>query len=533
MINYWWVTRPKRRLNSIPEVLAAIADTSLEQEWYGQRGTHLSFEEALESANIKRVGERRDQTGGGGRTYIAWISSLGLVFKQESTGKLKLTLAGEAIMAGESPVAVLKHQILKYQFPSAFSLSRGVAVNARFKIRPFRFLLRLLSDPAVEHLTKDEIGKVVMVEAENESEACYKKVVEKIYQFRQRSDKSLDADFLEKYPSSKGANAEKPFDNLLDVANTIENWLEYTQLAKRDDDDRALRIIPEKQDEVSAILADTPNFIDRPDQHEFYQRKFGCDPKHKKDTRNLTETKTVTERMLNEHKIKQAFIGESLKAPIAKITAALIEKIAERTGVDVKLTEETLLRLYPHGAVGSFMTEYFEMAFKGRDEATDFEKATAELFKTVFGFDTRHVGPIGLTPDVLVLSDESGYCGIIDNKAYSKYTISNDHHNRMVHNYIGSLRNYYDGSLPLVFFSYIAGGFGKNINAQLQDIARETSVHGSAVSVSNIINLVERYSGGGYDHGKLREIFTLDRQVLLGDLEVMHIASITKKISVI
>jgi hypothetical protein len=106
MINYWWVTRPKRRLNSIPEVLAAIADTALNSEWQAQRGTHLSFENALESAGIKREGERRDQTGGGGRTYLAWISSLGLVFKQRSTGKLRLTLAGEAIMAGDSPVSV-------------------------------------------------------------------------------------------------------------------------------------------------------------------------------------------------------------------------------------------------------------------------------------------------------------------------------------------------------------------------------------------------------------------------------------------
>ena len=26
MLNYWWVTRPKRKLNSIPEVLAAFAE---------------------------------------------------------------------------------------------------------------------------------------------------------------------------------------------------------------------------------------------------------------------------------------------------------------------------------------------------------------------------------------------------------------------------------------------------------------------------------------------------------------------------
>ena len=66
------------------------------------------------------------------------------------------------------------------------------------------------------------------------------------------------------------------------------------------------------------------------------------------------------------------------------------------------------------------MTKYFEMAFKGRDEATEFEKATVELFQDVFGFEARHVGSIGLTPDVLLLSDENGYQAILDNKAYHK-----------------------------------------------------------------------------------------------------------------
>ena len=519
MINYWWVTRPKRRLNSIPEVLAAIADTALSSEWQAQRGVHLSLESSLESAGIKREGERRDQTGGGARTYVAWVKSLGLVFEQESTRKLLLTLAGEAIMAGDSPVSILKGQILKYQFPSSFSLSRGVNVSPRFKIRPFRFLLKLLSDPAVAYLSQEEIAKVVMVEADSETDACYKRIVEKVLAFRHNGDSALDEDFLDKYqPSKGGVNEQNPYGNLMDVANTIENWLEYTQLAKRSDEDKHIRIIFDKAVEVESILADDAPFIDRPASHEFFQRKFGLDPKHKKDTRNLAATSSVTERMLVEHKIKQAFIAESLKSPVAKITTGLIDKIADSTGVESRFVEETLLRLYPHGAIGSFMTEYFEMAFKGRDEATPFEKATVELFKNVFGFDSRHVGPIGLTPDVLVLSDNDGYCGIIDNKAYSAYSINNDHRNRMVHNYIGGLRNYYDGALPLSFFSYIAGGFGKNINAQIADITRETAVAGSAVSVSNIISLVENYSAEGCGHSKLREIFSLGRQVLLSDV---------------
>ena len=521
MLNYWWVTRPKRRLNSVPEILAAIAEQALNKEWQGQRGTHLSFEGALEEAGIKRKGERRDQTGGGARTYLAWISSLGLIFTQESTGDLKLTLAGEAIISGDSPVSVLKNQILKYQFPSSFSISRGVNVSSKFKIRPFRFLLKLLSDSDIEHLSEEEIAKVIIVEAENETEHCYKKIKDKILEFRTKGNSCLDKDFFEKYSSAKG-KVNETFKHLEDIANTIMNWIEYTQLAKRDDD-RMLRIIPDKASEVTAILSDIPPFIDRPEQHEYFQRKYGVDPKHTKDTRNLTGTKTITASLIAEQKIKQAFISESLKAPIGRINADLIDKIAEQTGIiDIKLIEETLLKLYPHGAIGSFMTEYFEMAFKGRDEATEFEKATAELFKTVMGFETRHVGPLGLTPDVLLLSDTSGFCGIIDNKAYSKYTISNDHKNRMVHNYIRGLTNYYEGSLPLAFFSYIAGGFGKNINSQIQDIVSETSVHGSAVGVSNIIAIADMYHGEPVSHIKIKEIFSLDRQVLLSDLNILE-----------
>ena len=516
MLNYWWVTRPKRKLNSIPEVLSTFAELSLNQQWEGQRDTHLSLEDALEQAGLKRKGERRDQTGGGARTYKAWVASLGLIFTQESTGKMMLTLAGEAIMAGDSPVEILKNQILKYQFPSSFSMSRGVQVHHRFKIRPFRFLLRLLSDSRVIYLTEEEIAKVIVVEAENETEKCYEHVVEKIHEFRDKGDRCLDPDFFEKYKPSKGeVNPDHPFSHLTDLANTLINWLDYTQLIERDTG--KVRILEEKQAEVNAILANVTPFIDRPDQHEFFQRKYGLDPKHKKDNRNLTATKTITAKILAEQKIKQAYIGESLRRPIAKITPALVDRIVEQTGFDDKLVEETLLRLYPRGSVGAFMTEYFEMAFKGRDEATEFEKATVELFQDVFGFEAKHVGPIGLTPDVLLLSDVDGYQAIIDNKAYSKYTISNDHHNRMVHNYIENLNRYSSSTVPLAFFSYIAGGFGKNFDSQVRAVSEVTGINGSGMSVSNMIKLVECYDAKGYTHKNLRDIFSVNRQILLGD----------------
>jgi hypothetical protein len=506
-------------LNSVPEVLATIADVSLNQEWQGQRGVHLSFEDALEASALKRTGERRDQRGGGGRTYNAWISSLGLIFKQESTGLLRLTLAGEAMLAGEPPVEILKNQVLKYQFPSSFSIGRSVAVSDRFKIRPFRFLLKLLRDDRIEHLSQDEIAKVVIVDAETESDACYEKVVNQILRFRESGDNALDDDFIIKYSSGKGTvDLSQPYRHLRDIANTIINWIEYTRLAFRSDEDGHLRVLPEAIEEVVKILAETPPFIDRPEEHEFFQRKYGLDPKHKKDLRNLISTQSITSNMIDTQKIKRAFIAAAMAQPIGKVTTEIIKQISGSTGISYSTVEEVLLKNYPHGSIGAFMTEYFEMAFRGKDDATEFETATVRLFQSVFGFQSEHVGPIGLTPDVLIVSDSRGYAGIIDNKAYSKYTISNDHRNRMIQNYIGNLGHYYTGVYPLAFFSYIAGGFGRNIDAQIESIAAETNIHGSAMSVLNMIKLVEKHLEDDFDHKRIREIFSVNRLVSLADL---------------
>ena len=517
MLNYLWVTRPKRKLNSVPEVLATFADLSLNEEWQRQRGAHLAYEEALEVAGLKRKGERRDQTGGGARTYKAWLVSLGLIFTQEATGKIKLTLAGEAIMNGDSPVDVLTKQILKYQFPSSFSLSQGVKVAERFKIRPFRFLLKLLNNDEIGYLTEEEIAKIIVTEAENENDRCYKYIVERILQFRNFGDACLDADFFEKYQSSRGGvNPEHPYRHLMDLANTIVNWLEYTQLVKKQEG--RVEILYDKKATVRKLLSEKTSFIERPEEHEYFQRKYGVDPKHRKDTRNLTNTETITAMIIAKQKIKQAYITVSLQRPITSITPEIISCIVKETGIDSKTVEDILRETYPHGSVNAFMTKYFEMAFKGRDEATEFEKATVELFQNVFGFKAKHVGPIGLTPDVLLISDSEGYQAILDNKAYHKYTVSNDHYNRMVHNYIEKINRYSQSEYPIAFFSYIAGGFGSNIDKQIKNIVDTTGVNGSAVSVSNMIQMVDQHQKNPYNHRKICDIFSVNRQVLISDI---------------
>lgn len=90
----------------------------------------------------------------------------------------------------------------------------------------------------------------------------------------------------------------------------------------------------------------------------------------------------------------------------------------------------------------------------------------------------------------------------------------------MVHNYIGNIANYSKSDKPLAFFSYIVGGFGSNIDKQLRNIADATGVDGSAMSVSNVIKMVEQHKESPYTHQKIRDIFSVNRQVLMSDIVI-------------
>ncbi len=512
--NYWWVTRPKRKLNSIPEILAVFAGATLEHQWDGSRNLHIQFENDLEEAGLKRVGSRRDGGGSGGRTYAAWLRSLGLICEETSTKQVYLTLAGEAIIEGKSPVKVLKKQVLEYQFPSQFSLSVGV--DERFKIKPFRFLLQLLMDNRIGMLSTAEVSRIVITEAETEKD--FEKIVNRLIAYRNFGDDILSDDFFDKYIPDANPEASDPYQKLTDIANTLFNWLEYTQLIGRD---TGIIYIPnEKKDEVKTILNEKSPLITNPNDSEFFQRKYGIDPWHKKDTRNLLETKTVTSRSIDVQRIKNALIILASHRPIREIDNSIIDYVVDITGTERALVENTLLSSYPHGLIGGFLANYYEMAFKGTEEAIDFEKATTDLFRDVFGYKAIHLGQTGSrsAPDILLLSDAEGYQAIIDNKAYSKYSITGDHHNRMVHNYIEKISNYSNSNYPIGFFAYIAGGFISTFDKQIASEIEETGIGGSGITVASFIKMIEKNADNPYTHSRLREIFTVGREIKMTDI---------------
>lgn len=519
MVNYWWVTRPKRKLNSIPATLAIFIEESLNKVWDGQRESHLTLEAALEEGGLKRHGTRRDQTGGGGRTYRAWLRSLGLIFNQTETKQIKLTLAGEALMQGQSPVQILRNQVLKYQFPSSFSIGRGVEVHSRFHIHPFWFLFRLLMDSRIGWITQEELAKIIITEADKETDKCYERIVSRIGEFRERGNACLDPDFSEKYGTSKkNARRIDPYAHLMDVANTLMNWMDYTQYIYREEG--KMMILDEAREEVRKIINHPLPFINRPEDEEYFQRRYGLDPAHTKDTRNLLDTQTVTPLLLAEMLVRQAFTSLCLERLISGITPEITDEIAEKTGLNPSVVEETLQKWYPHGSIGAYMTNYFEMAFQGHDKCTDFEIATANIFRDVFHFNSRHIaGGAKEVPDVLLVSDEAGYQAIIDTKAYSRYDLGAQQRDRMIYHYLPDIHRYGDARLPLSFFSYIAGGFTPTIERPLRKIVDASGINGSAMPVSNFIKLAEMQHARPYSHEEIRRIFSLNRKVELADLD--------------
>lgn len=49
-------------------------------------------------------------------------------------------------------------------------------------------------------------------------------------------------------------------------------------------------------------------------------------------------------------------------------------------------------------------------------------------------------------------------------------------------------------------------------------IVNETGVNGSGVTVSSVIQMVEKQQDTPYSHARIRELFSLNRQLVLTDL---------------
>lgn len=504
--NHWFVSRQKRQLTSILQSLVAYSDVCVGKVW--DKDLQLDFEDTLGGRDITEHGAlraRRSGEGGGGtRTLFKQMKDLGLVFLEDDNKKCRMTLVGEELVKGNiSFVEAMRLQLKRYQYPSAAVWSGSGSVDHSFHVHPFQFMFRLLRDPRLENmLTMEEMYGIVIHKAVSDSDDVFNDVVDRIIRYRH----NIHDDFV---PDTD----TKTFSN---IANTFFNYISLTQYIDRGW--KTISVRHGKEVEVDAFIEAEPAFIPHPELTENYQRKYGRG-RASRDLRNFVRENALSQRELNEARIRREYVLLALKTPITGITHDIVEHVSHNTGVDERTVERFLIQNYPHGNIDDFFLSFKELAHMGTAGAREFEDATCEMFRKIFKMRAEHVGPVGNTPDVFVESAEAGYCGIIDNKAYKNgYSITGDHKRVMEDVYIPNYQSYGHTALPLAFYTYIAGSFGSNINSQLAAITNDTHVNGSAMPVDIFINLAQDYAEKGYDHQFLKTIFSANREVQLSDL---------------
>lgn len=528
---HWFVSRQKRQLTTILPALVAYSDICVGNKWAGNSELQLKFEDELQKRSITAHGKlraRRSGTGGGGtRTLFKQMKDLGLVFTEDENGICRLTLIGEALVKGEVTfVEAMRNQLQKYQYPSAACWSGSGAVDHSFKVHPFQFLFRLLRTPALKnYLDVDEIAYIVIHNAVSDTDACLRKVTDQILFYRKNgaipSNIANEIEITSNMDEEQRTRAEKQKNAYYNIANTICNYLSLTQYLERGH--KIISVRSGKEDAVDAFIQVKPKFIPHPELTENYQRAYGKG-NAAKDLRDFERMDVKSQKELKEARIRKEYVLLALKTPITGITSDIVETISNNTGIDEKDVEKFLIRNYPQGNIDDFFLSYRELAHMGTSGALDFELATCEMFRKIFKMKAKHVGPIKNTPDVFIESDEAGYCGIIDNKAYKNgYSISGDHKRVMEDVYIRNFKKYGNTKQPLAFFSYIAGSFGKNIDSQVKAIYTDTNVRGSAMPVDIFINIAQDYAESGLNHFSLKEIFSVNREVRLSDVMAVKI----------
>ncbi len=518
----WMFPRNIRRLEpwKISEILTQLSIAVIGRSWSGEQELQDEFTDLLEESGIKRPGEQWDPNSGGARTYLAQLRCLGLVFKHPDYG-IQLTLAGEAFIDGKPPLEILQHQLSKLQYPSPYSKSRNVWIDKSLEIRPFLFLLRLLRDQDLNGLTKDEIAFFVIVYGHKNSDFVL--VKKKIQNYREINQDPFNKKYMKLSETTKTSNHSitdrKTY--LRDIANTAVNYLLGAQLVFREENRVKINLTFESK--IDNWIQNEPDLLTAKVPDHVFQRRFGAYGKQK-DTRKFDPNRSANVKQLTKEKIiNNEFLKIASQQPLCYDDLSLVvEKISNKTGIQNNEIRNQIKEKIVHG-ISYFERQFLNYSVGGRDTALDFEKSACEILDEIDGIRAFHTGQltregIGGYADVFVYFEKSNDCGIIDLKASGAYSISSDHHYRMVKNYVP---NYHelsnkligDKSPDLSFFAYVAGGLSHSVEEDVQKICNKTGVNGVALDAHDFLVVVREVIEDKMTIKKLKSVFEGKYQV--------------------
>lgn len=499
-INHWVITRPKRKLILVPELLKIFYSIASGEKWERNRSIQLKYEKALKESEWKAQNVSKDASGA--RTYAALLFMLGLWY--ESKDGVNLTLAGNEIINDMSAVEVLTKQLLDMQFPSAYSKKRTVNVSDSFHVQPYRFILNLFLNKEFTEITQDEIGFCLVPFAKRNSnlDEC----AELIREFREKPERII----------KKAVEiSETSSDNLRNIGNTAVNQFLITGFFNEGDETKSLILTQDgKQKSVSFLKKLRKNLISYNGDDVEFQKRYGTGIFKTKDYSDSHRGELYISP--NKKKILQQFYMISSKQPIYEYSDDLVGIIKLSSGESEEAIRD-VLKVFPlETQVADFEKIYQNISVGGKEFATEFEKKTSSLFLDGFGLDAEWVGSKPRHPDIFVFLDHKNLRhGIIDTKAYKEYSLPLDQKNKMANIYIPKFREITHNKkiYRLAFFGYIAGGYTNSMSSSFNELISWVDVPGHYITAKNFLLLLRAQRKNPYSVDELMILFSLNQEL--------------------
>ena len=455
--NVWFITRPERDPKFHADAVRALkeATKNFTTIWQGNREAHKEFEKVLAAKGLKRNNISND--GSGGRTWCAMLKTFAYCYIN-SEGCVKPTKVGEALINGLKEYENVKKQILTLQIPNAYFLESGFRpkFSPSFKIRPARFLIKLVQRPEINHyVTKEEITYFVLT-AQNDNQLD--NTSQKILQFRATDDtkkEEMRQEIAVNYDhrARNDHAARDYFQAHSDVAHTFMMLCEYTGLVEYVRGDAILKIDADLVKDANEVIS-------------YYDERYPF------NTRYLISSERMAQNNgLDVDSYKASGWGQIAPAKNKLKYKNKIDGILNDLPNAYELSKEELLSHFlpvfgPKDAntivndiissnttMNAVQPEFVEK-YLGELSPKDFELETKKILEAI-GFNVVYQPKInGIETEIELFVSYGSYAGIIDTKYYqSGFPLSQNLANYMGSEYIKNYLNY--GDLPLSFFGYI------------------------------------------------------------------------------
>lgn len=499
MRKIWMFPRNKRRMYPLDTALilrAMVVASELGSTWGGDQGQQNQFSKLLENYGLKSGGNQRDKNPGGSRTYEAQMRSLGLLYKDEG-GSLKLTQSGEDMVSFNQTSKTFQYQILKFQYPSAYSMGRNVNIDLSIKIRPFLFLLKLASDPELDGLSdRDMMIPVVFGESSDSYDLCKSKIIE----LRLHGIESVVPDSGRIRTTKTQFNSYiQRIKDIKDIANTFKNVLQGAGLVDLRLVDGETRVFPATHIKERFSEIENLPFVDFSDRLEQSTLQYGRRLGAIKDTRRVFMPSKNPELFTKSSVILQRFLDTiDLPATQAEITV-FVEKMQREFHIETPLIIEALSPVI--NSTKSYTgARLIELSKGGTKLAESFEKNVTKIFEVDFGYHAEWTGrrrssssTSGGYMDVFVVETGRNKCGIIDTKSMKQYDLPHQDVAKAKMTYIDTVSELFGnrGNLELEFVAYVSHLIGQGAETRAQEIFDAKNVSVSLISAYGLNRMRE------------------------------------------